>query len=69
LGYVIAEAAFRDLDVPFWLAVTLLEHGELTGDETRLAEAREIFGRLEAAPWLARLAVASAEAESGTVAG
>ena len=24
---------FRELGLPFWLAVTLLEHGELTGDE------------------------------------
>jgi class 3 adenylate cyclase/tetratricopeptide (TPR) repeat protein len=58
-AYADAEAAFRNLNVPFWVAVTLLEHGELTGDEARLAEAREIFERLEATPWLDRVAVAS----------
>jgi hypothetical protein len=35
--------------------VTLLEHGELTGDAERLEEAREIFEGLGATPWLARL--------------
>ena len=47
----------------FWLAVTLLEHGEwLVGGQGRagdaeplLAEAHEIFDRLEARPWLERL--------------
>ena len=38
--------------MPFWVAVTLLEQGEAGG----LAEAREIFERLEAAPWLERVA-------------
>jgi len=45
----------------FWLAVTQLEHGEwLVGQgrpseaEPRLAEAGEIFERLEARPWLER---------------
>jgi hypothetical protein len=51
----LAAARFRDIGIPFWLAVTLLEHGELTGDESLLAEAREVFERLEAQPWLARL--------------
>ena len=46
---------FRELGIPFWLAVTLLEHGELTGDAESLDEAREIFERLEARPWLERL--------------
>ncbi|HET7743704.1 MAG TPA: AAA family ATPase, partial [Gaiellaceae bacterium] len=54
-GYVAAAEAFRNLEVPFWLAVTLLEHGELTGDEESLAEAREIFEGLGATPWLERL--------------
>ncbi len=56
-----AAATFRELGLPFWLAVTLLEHGEwLTGQgrtddaESLLAEAREIFERLEATPWLER---------------
>jgi hypothetical protein len=58
-GYETAAARFRELGLPFWLAVTLLEHGELTGDETSLAEAREIFERLRARPWLERLEAAS----------
>ena len=33
------EAGFRELGILFWLAVTLLEHGELTGD-TALARPR-----------------------------
>jgi len=63
-GYAAAEAGFRDLSLPFWLAVTLLEHGDLTGDASLLAEAREIFERLGARPWLERLdAVAPDRAE------
>jgi tetratricopeptide (TPR) repeat protein len=50
-----AAARFREIGIPFWHAVTLLEHGELTGDASLLAEAREIFERLAAAPWLERL--------------
>jgi predicted ATPase/class 3 adenylate cyclase len=50
----VAAARFREIGIPFWLAVTLLEHGELTGDEESLAEAREIFERLDAGPWLER---------------
>ena len=63
-GFEAAAAIFRELSLPFWLAVTLLEHGELTGDQSSLAEAREIFERLEARPWLERLdAAAPAPAE------
>lgn len=57
-----ATAAFRALSTPFWLAVVLLEHGELlvslgrSDDAARLlTEAREIFERLYARPWLDRL--------------
>ena len=50
-----AAERFREIGIPFWLAVTLLEHGELTGDVSLLDEAREIFGRLEATPWLERV--------------
>jgi hypothetical protein len=57
-----AAADFRKLGIPFWLAVTLLEHGEWLAGRSRegdagplLAEAREIFDRLEAAPWLERV--------------
>jgi hypothetical protein len=58
-----AAGLFQELATPFPLAVTRLEHAEwLTAqaraDETQplLAEAREIFERLEAKPWLERLA-------------
>ncbi|MEJ7790747.1 MAG: adenylate/guanylate cyclase domain-containing protein [Gaiellaceae bacterium] len=56
-GYRTAAGRFRELDVPFWLGVTLLEHGEEPG----LAEARKIFERLEATPWLERVTAAAAE--------
>ena len=46
---------FRELEVPFWLAVTLLEHGEATASAPLLAEARELFAKLDATPWLERL--------------
>ena len=56
-----AVALFRELSLAFWLAVTLLESSELLSDLGReaegdplLAEAREIFERLGAAPWLER---------------
>ena len=58
-----ASAIFRDLGTPFWLAVSLLEHGEslATHEQTEeaaplLAEAREIFERLGARPFLERVA-------------
>ena len=54
-GYEAAAERFHDLSLPFWLAVTLLEHGELTGDESSLSQAREIFEGLKATPWLERL--------------
>ena len=54
-GFRAAAAGFREYGIPFWLAVTLLEHGELTGDELSLVEAREIFDGLRASPWLERL--------------
>jgi class 3 adenylate cyclase/tetratricopeptide (TPR) repeat protein len=73
-GFRAAAGIFRDLPAFFWLGVTLLEHGEwLTGvartEEARppLAEAREIFERLKALPWLDRLArVESASVVTGT---
>jgi hypothetical protein len=49
-----AARRFRELELPFYLAVTLLEHAELTGEEGSRAEAREIFERLGARPWLER---------------
>jgi len=41
-------------------AVALLEHAEATGDGTSLSEAREIFERLKARPWLERVTAAGA---------
>ncbi len=56
-----AEEIFRGLGTPFYLAVTLLEHGEWLLEQARasdaaalLAEARETFERLGATPWLER---------------
>jgi predicted ATPase/class 3 adenylate cyclase len=57
-GYKTAAALFRELGMPFWLAVTLLEQGEARG----LEEAREIFEQLEATPWLERLDACAPEA-------
>jgi class 3 adenylate cyclase/tetratricopeptide (TPR) repeat protein len=61
-GFVAAETQFRTLSFPFHLALTLLEHGEWLvaqgrGEEAMslLDEAREIFERLRARPWLERL--------------
>jgi hypothetical protein len=58
-----AAGRFREIGLPFWLAVTLLEHGELLIEqgspgeaEPVFAEAGEIFERLEARPWLERAA-------------
>jgi len=59
-GYRSAAARFRGLGIPFWLGVTLLEHGEEPG----LAEARDIFERLEATPWLERVTAAAAEQQA-----
>jgi len=66
-GFQAAEAGFREIGVAFWLAVTLLQHGEwlvargrLDGAAPLLAEARETFERLEATPWLDRLGLAEA---------
>ena len=63
-----ATATFRGLSMPFYVAVGLLEHAEwLTergyGDEATplLAEAREIFKRLKAIPWLERASQSRAE--------
>jgi tetratricopeptide (TPR) repeat protein len=55
-GLEAAARRFRELESPFWVAVTLLEHAELTGDEGSRAEAREIFESLGARPWIERAA-------------
>jgi class 3 adenylate cyclase/tetratricopeptide (TPR) repeat protein len=56
-----AEQIFREYGIPFWLALTQLEHAEwlseqgATAEGERLAEeARVAFERLEAAPWIER---------------
>jgi class 3 adenylate cyclase/tetratricopeptide (TPR) repeat protein len=53
-GFKAAAAGFREYNLPFWLAVALLEHGELTGESASIDEARLIFGQLDATPWLER---------------
>jgi tetratricopeptide (TPR) repeat protein len=67
-GFKAAAAVFREYGVPFWLGVTLLEHGEWllaqgrrNDAEPLLAEASEIFQGLEARPWIARVAKARGE--------
>jgi class 3 adenylate cyclase/tetratricopeptide (TPR) repeat protein len=57
--FAAATSLFRELSLTFWLAVTLLEHGEHTGAESSLAEAREIFEGLRATPWLERVDAAA----------
>ena len=69
-----AAGIFREFGLPFWLAVTQLEHGEWLVEQGRaqeaeplLGEARETFERLEAKPWLERVvAVGSRAAGAGS---
>ncbi len=65
-GLSAAAAIFREVGMPFWLAVTLLEHAEWLAEHEPtadaaplLAEAHEIFERLEARPFLSRVAALS----------
>jgi tetratricopeptide (TPR) repeat protein len=62
-GFKAAAGLFREIGVPFWLAVTLLEHAEWLASEGRIdevvplaAEADTIFEHLAATPWLERVA-------------
>ena len=62
VGFKAAAGMLRELGLPFWLAVTLLEYAEWLakdGDAKRaeplLTEARAIFMGLGAQPWLDRL--------------
>jgi class 3 adenylate cyclase/tetratricopeptide (TPR) repeat protein len=71
LAFHEAAARFRELGIPHWLGATLLEHAEslLAGGrpekaEPLLAEAGEIFERLEATPWLERVAEVAARLPS-----
>jgi len=68
IAFKSAASEFRALEMPFWLAVTQLEHAEWLSTEGRtdeadelLREPREIFKRLEATPWLERAARREAE--------
>jgi hypothetical protein len=70
--YVAAASQLRGLELPFHLAVVLLEHGEWlvardrAGDaDPLLAEARETFERLGATPWLERLDAVDASEPAG----
>ena len=57
LGYRQAAGRFRELGIPFWLAVTLLRPRGARGDADGpafAAEARETFDALGATPWVAR---------------
>ncbi len=61
-----ATGLFRELALIFYLGITQLEHGEWLATQERmeeaeplLAEAREVFVRLEAKPWLERAARAT----------
>jgi tetratricopeptide (TPR) repeat protein len=61
-----AAARFRELSIPFYLGVTRLEHAEWLHTDLRvedaaplLEEARTIFARLGARPWLDRVSALS----------
>ena len=61
-GFAAASVTFREFGMPFWLAVTLAEHGEwlVSADraseaEPKLTDASETFERLGAKPWLERV--------------
>jgi class 3 adenylate cyclase/tetratricopeptide (TPR) repeat protein len=63
-GWTHAVEMFRELEMPFWIAVSLLEEGEwltsLGRDEQAeplFAEAGGIFEELKATPWLDRMHV------------
>jgi class 3 adenylate cyclase/tetratricopeptide (TPR) repeat protein len=66
-GFKRASGTFRELGVPLWTGVTLLEYGEWLVSQVReveamalISEAREIFERLGARPWLERAEMVAA---------
>jgi len=61
-----AAAGFREHGILFWVAVTLLEHGELAGDRALLDEARGMFEGLGATPWLERVDRATSSSAAAT---
>jgi class 3 adenylate cyclase/tetratricopeptide (TPR) repeat protein len=72
-GFKQAVGAFRELLLPFPMAVTLTEHaewlvaqGRVADAQPLLAEAREIFQRLRATPWQERVDAALPAAVSAT---
>jgi hypothetical protein len=67
--FAAAERLLADFGIPFWLAVTQVEHAEslvrtgAPGDAGALAaDARPTFERLRAAPWLERADAVAAPA-------
>jgi ATP/maltotriose-dependent transcriptional regulator MalT len=63
-----AHGICREVGLPFWLAIGLLEHAEWLRSEGRaeeasslLAESQGIFDRLGAKPWLDRVGAVEAE--------
>ncbi len=69
-GYETAVGMFRELETPFWRAVALLEHvewlsaGEGRADgEAMVTEAKDIFQKLRARPFLERLQRAAASGD------
>src|SRR5206468_4566043 len=73
-AFAAATARFRELEMPFWLALTELERAEALlaqgrADEAEplLDEARQIFERLGAMPWLERAGGRKPEAEASLV--
>jgi class 3 adenylate cyclase/tetratricopeptide (TPR) repeat protein len=70
VSYAAAEWTFRERGMPFWLAITQVEYAEALAADDRhaeagalLAEASEVFERLDARPWLERI-VAEPRAEA-----
>lgn len=68
-----ATSIFRELSMPFYAAVTMLEHaewlaaqGSLPPADSLLAEAERIFQKLEAQPWLDRTALRPRWQQRGT---
>ena len=73
-GFKMAIGLFRELSMPFWMAVSLLEQAELLTSSGRIEEARApaneargIFEALKTRPWLERTeALLPAVARVGT---